>query len=37
PANILVAAHTFDADNRPLDSYQYQRLRFLHIKQVNTW
>ena len=37
PANILVAAHTFDADNRPLNTYQYQRLRFLHIKQVNAW
>jgi hypothetical protein len=37
PANILVAAHTFDADNRPLNTYQYKKLRFLHITQVNVW
>ena len=29
--NILVAAHSVDADFRPLDSYQYQEIRFLHI------
>ena len=37
PANILVAAHTFDADNRPLDSYTYTNLRYLHITHVNIW
>lgn len=32
PANILVAAHSNDADNRPLDSYEnVAELRFLHI------
>ena len=37
PANILVAAHTFDVDNRPLDTYTYERVRYLHITHVNTW
>jgi len=37
PANILIAAHTYDSDNRPLDSYMYKRLRFLHITHVNVW
>ena len=37
PSNILVAAHTFDADNRPLNSYQYADIRYLHISHVNTW
>ncbi|OQB14950.1 MAG: putative amidase domain protein [Firmicutes bacterium ADurb.Bin193] len=32
--NILIAAHTFNADNRPLSSYQYKKLRFVHIKGV---
>ncbi len=31
PENILVAAHSFDADNRPLGTYEYRRLRMLHI------
>ncbi len=31
PENILVAAHSFDADNRPLGTYEYRRLRLLHI------
>ena len=29
---ILVSAHTFDALNRPLDSYDYAAARYLHIK-----
>ena len=29
--NILVAAHSQDADYRPLSSYQFLELRFLHI------
>lgn len=37
PSNILVAAHTIDADNRPLNSYQYVSTRYLHILHVNTW
>ncbi len=31
PENILISAHTFDADNRALGSYQYRELRLLHI------
>ena len=31
-SNILVAAHSYDADNRPLDTYQnVAEMRFLHI------
>ena len=30
-SNILVAAHSLDADFRPLDSYQFQEIRFIHI------
>ena len=33
-AGILVAAHTFDALGRPLDSYVYDKARFLHILGV---
>ena len=29
--NILVAAHSIDADFRPLNSYEFQEIRFLHI------
>lgn len=34
---ILVAAHTFDALDRPLSSYNYDVVRFLHIDGVRTW
>lgn len=34
---ILVAAHTFDALDRPLTSYSYNVARFLHIDGVRTW
>lgn len=29
--NVLVAAHSDDADFRPLSSYQFQDIRFIHI------
>ena len=29
--NILVAAHSINADFRPLNSYEFQEIRFLHI------
>lgn len=29
--NILVAAHSMDADYRPLSTYQFSELRFIHI------
>ena len=34
---ILVAAHTFDAVDRPLLSYDYDLVRFLYIEGVRTW
>lgn len=37
PENILIAAHSYDSDNRPLNTYTYEVLRFLHITHVNVW
>lgn len=34
---ILVAAHTYDALDRPLSSYDYYTARFLHIDGVRVW
>ena len=34
---ILVAAHTYDALDRPLYSYNFAMARFLHIDGVRTW
>ena len=34
---ILVAAHSYDALDRPLDSYTYDTARFLHIEGVRDW
>lgn len=34
PENILLAAHTYDADNRPLSTYQYSAMRPLHVLGV---
>ena len=31
PADVLIAAHSYDADNRPLSSYDYRAVRFLHF------
>ena len=31
PDNTLVAAHTYDADYRPLSTYTYNSIRYLHI------
>ena len=28
---VLIAAHSYDADNRPLSTYAFQDIRFLHI------
>ncbi|MDD4715741.1 MAG: amidase domain-containing protein [Oscillospiraceae bacterium] len=33
-ANILVAAHTYDADNKPLAAYDVLSMRFIHILGV---
>ena len=35
PENILVAAHTEDADYRPLNTYPIEVVRFLHVLGVN--
>ena len=29
--NVLVAAHSYDADNRPLSTYEFRDIRFRHI------
>ena len=29
--NTLIAAHTYDADYRPLSTYYFQEIRFIHI------
>ena len=34
---ILTAAHTYDALEKPLSSYSYEKVRFLHIDGVRTW
>lgn len=34
---ILVAAHTFDALDRPLSTYIYDVARFIHIDGVRVW
>ncbi len=31
PSGILLAAHSYDADNRPLNSYEYRDVRFIHF------
>lgn len=31
PSDILVAAHSYDADNRPLSTYEYQWIRPIQI------
>lgn len=34
---ILVAAHTYDALDRPLSTYVYEKARFLHIEGVRAY
>lgn len=34
---ILIAAHTYDALDRPLYTYNYDTARFIHIDGVRTW
>ena len=29
--DVLIAAHSYDADNRPLSTYTFQDIRYLHI------
>ena len=30
-SDVLIATHSYDADNRPLSTYTFQKIRFLHI------
>lgn len=30
-ANTLIAAHSYDADNRPLSTYEFRDIRYLHV------
>ena len=34
---ILIAAHSYDALDRPLSTYTYDFVRFLHIEGVREW
>ena len=34
PADILVAAHSQDADNRPLNTYKYIEARYIHMEGI---
>ena len=34
PEDILVAAHSYDADNHPLSTYEYEAVRYIHIDGV---
>ena len=31
PSQILVAAHSYDSDTRPLSTYPFQKVRYLHV------
>ena len=35
--NILVATHTFDSFGRNLNTYSYEKVRFIHIEGVRNW
>ncbi len=35
--NILIATHTFNSDNRPLKSYTWSDIRFIHILGARKW
>ncbi len=37
PDNILIATHSYNADNRRLSSYSYEDARFIHIQGARTW
>jgi len=34
PDNVLIAAHSYDCVDRPLNTYAYKQIRFLHIEGV---
>ena len=35
--DIYIATHTDDSYHRPVSSYSYQDIRFLHITEIGTW
>ncbi len=35
--NILIATHSMDADCRPILTYNFQNIRFLHVEGVRAW
>ena len=35
--NILIAAHTYDADHRPLLTYNWEDIRLVHIDGIRIW
>ena len=35
PADILVAAHSQNADNRPLSTYEFLEVRYIHMEGIN--
>lgn len=35
--NILIATHSMDANCRPILTYDFQNIRFLHIEGVRAW
>lgn len=37
PHNILIATHSDDAYRRPLDTYSYDRIRYIHILGARKW
>lgn len=36
-SKIRIASHTFDSFNKPISTYNFKKIRFVHIKGVRTW
>ncbi len=36
-SGIRIATHTFDSDNRPLNTYQFQEARFIHFEGMRKY
>lgn len=35
--NILIASHTYDSYNKPISTYNFKKIRFIHIEKVRIW
>lgn len=35
--NILIATHTNDSYARPISTYEFAKIRFIHIEGVRNW